>query len=310
MSLPAAPSHDDEFAHEKRITGASVAPDIAAFFDEPTFTVSYVVSDPTTGDAVIIDPVLDFDPASGRTAHASANKLLEFVANKGLTVRFILETHVHADHLTAAQYLREKTGASIGIGSNITLIQETFAEVFNIETGFSRDGSQFDRLFADGDTFNLGNIAVDVIHTPGHTPNCSVYKIGDAVFVGDTLFMPDFGTARCDFPGGDARTLYQSIHRILALPGDTRLFMCHDYQAPGRPRYAWETTVAEERADNIHVHDGISEADFVAMREQRDATLSMPKLILPAVQVNIRAGEPPPAESNGISYLKLPLDAL
>jgi len=285
-------------------------PRVSAFFDEDTFTVSYVVSDPTTGSAAIIDSVLDFDPASGRTSTASADRILEHVKADGLKVELILETHVHADHLTAAPYLRDHTGAKVAIGANITTIQDTFAGVFNAEHDFPRDGSQFDVLFADGDDFRLGNLQGRVMYTPGHTPNCMVYLIGDAAFVGDTLFMPDFGTARCDFPGGDARTLYRSIQKIFSLPGETRLFMCHDYKAPGRDEYAWETTVAEQRAKNIHVHDGVTEDEFVAMREARDATLSMPRLILPSVQVNMRGGAMPPPDDNGVSYLKLPMNAL
>jgi glyoxylase-like metal-dependent hydrolase (beta-lactamase superfamily II) len=287
-----------------------VRPEVTAFFDEATCTVSYLVRDPTSSSAAVVDPVLDFDPASGRTATASADRILERVRERGLNVGLILETHVHADHLTAAPYLRRHTGAPVAIGANITTVQETFAGVFNAEPGFRRDGSQFDRLLEDGERFAIGGLEGVAMHTPGHTPNCMAYLIGDAAFVGDTLFMPDFGTARCDFPGGDARTLYRSIQRILALPGETRLFMCHDYKAPGRDVYAWETTVAEERKNNIHVHEGIGEDAFVAMRESRDATLDMPRLILPSVQVNMRAGEMPPEEDNGVSYLKLPVNAL
>lgn len=285
-------------------------PQVSAFFDEDTFTVSYVVSDPETSSAAIIDSVLDFDPASGRTSTSSADRLLEHVKAGGLKVELILETHVHADHLTAAPYLREHTGARVAIGANITTIQDTFAGVFNAERDFRRDGSQFDVLLADGDEFQLGNLEGRAMYTPGHTPNCMVYVVGDAAFVGDTLFMPDYGTARCDFPGGNARTLYRSIRKIFSLPGETRLFMCHDYKAPGRDEYAWETTVAEERAKNIHVHDGIAEDEFVAMREARDATLSMPRLILPSVQVNMRGGAMPPPDDNGVSYLKLPMNAI
>jgi len=285
-------------------------PDVKAFFDEPTFTVTYVVSDPETKKAAIVDSVLDYDPASGRTATGAADTVLQYVEEQGLTVELILETHVHADHLTAAPYLREKTGAKVAIGSNITTIQNTFGDIFNAEPSFKRDGSQFDILLNDGDTFRIGGIEGKALYTPGHTPNCMTYVIGDAGFVGDTLFMPDFGTARCDFPGGDAQTLFQSIQKIFTLPPETRLFMCHDYKAPGRDEYAWETTVGEEKAKNIHVHDGISEAEFVEMRSTRDATLDMPRLILPSVQINMRAGEKPEAEANGLSYLKIPLDAL
>jgi len=284
--------------------------DVTAFFDEPTFTVSYVVADPDTQRCAIIDSVLDYDPSSGRTDTRSADAVIAFVNDNGLTVDWILETHVHADHLSAAPYLKERVGGKLAIGAQITDVQQIFGKVFNAGTEFERDGSQFDHLFRDGDVFQIGAIEATAMHTPGHTPACMTYVIGDAAFVGDTLFMPDFGTARTDFPGGDARTLYRSIQRVLSLPPETRLFMCHDYKAPGRDAYAWETTVAEERANNIHVRDGISEDDFVEMRETRDATLSMPKLILPSVQVNMRAGELPPAEDNGQRYLKIPLNAL
>lgn len=285
-------------------------PLVHAFFDEPTFTVSYVVEDPATKIAAIVDSVLDYDPASGRTSHDSADKIVAFVKEHGLTVEWLLETHVHADHLSAAPYLKAALGGKIAIGANIKTVQGIFSKVFNAEPGFATDGRQFDHLFSDGDTFAVGTIEGRVMHTPGHTPACLTYLIGDAGFVGDTLFMPDYGTARCDFPGGDAATLFRSIKKIFALPPETRLFMCHDYKAPGRDSYAWETTVGEEKAKNIHVHDGIAEADFVAMREKRDATLSMPRLILPSVQVNMRGGELPPPEDNGTRYLKIPLNAL
>ena len=285
-------------------------PDVRSFFDEDTFTVSYVVSDPATKTCAIVDSVLDFDPASGRTSKRSADAIIAFVRQQGFTVEWILETHVHADHLSAAPYLKQQLGGKLGIGFNITVVQDTFGKVFNAGTEFARDGSQFDHLFRDGETFAVGGIAAKAMHTPGHTPACMTYVIGDAAFVGDTLFMPDYGTARCDFPGGDARILYRSIRKIFALPPATRLFLCHDYKAPGRDDYRWETTVAEERAHNIHVHDGIGEDDFVAMRQTRDATLAMPRLILPSVQVNMRAGRLPPAEENGMRYLKLPVDAL
>lgn len=285
-------------------------PLVHAFFDEPTFTVSYVVEDPATKIAAIVDSVLDYDPASGRTSHDSADKIVAFVKEHGLTVEWLLETHVHADHLSAAPYLKAALGGKIAIGANIKTVQGIFSKVFNAEPGFATDGRQFDHLFSDGDTFAVGTIEGRVMHTPGHTPACLTYLIGDVGFVGDTLFMPDYGTARCDFPGGDAATLFRSIKKIFALPPETRLFMCHDYKAPGRDSYAWETTVGEEKARNIHVHDGIAEADFVAMREKRDATLSMPRLILPSVQVNMRAGELPPPEDNGTRYLKIPLNAL
>ena len=283
-------------------------PDIQAFFDEATNTVSYVVSDPETRTAAIIDPVLDYDAASGRTGTSSADAIIAHVRDNALEIEWIIETHVHADHLSGAPYLREKLGGKIAIGERVRDVQTVFGDIFNVEPSFQRDGSQFDHLFKDGETFQLGQIKGQVIHTPGHTPACMTYIIGDAGFVGDTLFMPDFGTARCDFPGGDARQLYHSIQKIFALPSETRLFMCHDYKAPGRDQYAWETTVAEQKARNKHVHDGISEDEFVKMRIERDATLSMPKLILPSVQVNMRAGEKPPAEDNGTHYLKIPLD--
>ncbi|MGF1607248.1 MAG: MBL fold metallo-hydrolase [Rhodothalassiaceae bacterium] len=284
-------------------------PDIAAFFDEATFTVSYLVADPATSRAAVIDPVLDYDPAAGRTSTESAHRLLAAASERELAIDWILETHVHADHLSAARYLANETGAKTGIGRHVIDVQRTFIPLFAIDD-VEADGSRFDVLFDDGDTFEIGDLEGRVIATPGHTPACMTYVIGDAAFVGDTLFMPDFGTARTDFPGGDAATLYDSIQRILALPDQTRLFMCHDYKAPGRDHYAWETTVAEEKARNIHVHDGASEEDFVTMRTQRDATLSMPRLILPSVQINMRAGQKPPAEDNGVSYLKIPLDAI
>jgi glyoxylase-like metal-dependent hydrolase (beta-lactamase superfamily II) len=283
-------------------------PNVKAFFDEATFTTSYVVSDPATSRAAIIDPVLDFDAASGRTSTRSADQLLDHVASQSLSVALILDTHVHADHLTAAHYLREKTGAKMAIGSHILTVQKTFAKIYNAESGFKADGSQFDVLLDDDEQFAVGELQSHAIHAPGHTPICMVYVIGDAAFVGDTLFMPDSGTARCDFPGGDARTLYRSIQKIFALPDATRLFICHDYKAPGRDQFAWQTTVAEQRSSNIQVRDDISEDEFVVMRETRDASLSMPRLILPSVQVNIRAGAMPPAEGDGVSYLKLPLN--
>ena len=279
---------------------------IDAFFDEPTFTVTYIVSDPDTGRAAVIDPVRDYDPKSGRLATASADRLLARLAERGLALDWILETHAHADHLTAAPYLREKTGARVAIGEHIRDVQKIFRTVFNAPD-VSEDGREFDRLVRDGDRLPLGGLAVEVMHLPGHTPADVAYRIDDAVFVGDTIFMPDYGTARTDFPGGDAATLYRSIRRLLSLPGETRLFMCHDYKAPGRDRYAWETTVAEQRKSNIHVHDGVDEAAFVALRRKRDATLAAPVLLLPSVQVNIRAGRLPPAEANGMHYLKIPL---
>jgi glyoxylase-like metal-dependent hydrolase (beta-lactamase superfamily II) len=284
-------------------------PTVQAFFHEPTFTASYLVSDPATGTAAIIDPVLDFDPKSGRSSRQFADSILAAAAGRGLRIAWILETHVHADHLSAAAYLKAKTGAKVGIGSAVDKVQRFFKPVFNA-TDLAPDGSQFDRLFADGERFHIGDLEVEVMHTPGHTPACITYRIGDAVFVGDTLFMPDYGTARTDFPGGSARELYRSIRRILSLPPETRMFLCHDYKAPGRDHFAWETTVGEQRAKNIHAHDGIGEEEFVQMREARDRTLDMPALILPSIQVNMRAGQFPPPDSNGTIYLKLPLDRL
>ena len=289
---------------------SSQNPVVKAFFDRDTFTVSYVVSDPATSKAAIIDSVLDYDPKSGRTAHKSADALIAYVREQGLDVDWVLETHVHADHLSAAPYLKAQLGGQLAIGAHIRAVQSVFGDVFNAEDAFRRDGSQFDHLFADDERFYIGELEARAMHTPGHTPACMTYVIGDAAFVGDTLFMPDFGTARCDFPGGDARTLYRSIQKIFALPDETRLFMCHDYKAPGRDDFAWESTVAEERASNIHVGGGVDEDSFVAMRERRDATLDMPNLILPSVQVNMRAGELPPAEDNGVHYLKIPFDVL
>ena len=285
------------------------APSVTAFFDEATFTVTYVVADPDSAHAAIVDPVLDYDPASGRTSTASADKVAAFVRDNDLSIDWVLETHVHADHLSAAPYLREKLGGKVAIGKNVAAVQETFQGVFNIED-LATDGSQFDHLFEDGDEFSIGDMAGSIIGTPGHTPACITYVIGDAAFVGDTLFMPDFGTARTDFPGGDAGMLYDSIQGILALPGDTRLFMCHDYKAPGRDEFAWETSVAEQREVNVHINRNVSRDEFVAMREGRDAELGMPKLILPSIQVNVRAGQLPEAEANGVRYLKIPLDTV
>lgn len=285
-------------------------PAVTAFFDPATYTYSYVVRDPASQACVIIDSVLDYDPASGRTNTENAEKIVAFVREQQLTVEWLLETHVHADHLSAAPYLKQQLGGKLAIGAKITTVQKVFGEIFNTEAQFATDGSQFDRLLNEGDTLVFGDMTVQVMHTPGHTPACLSYVIGDAVFVGDTLFMPDYGTARCDFPGGDARTLYASIQRLFALPDSTRMFMCHDYKAPDREEYLNETTVAAERQHNIHVREGISADEFVAMRTARDATLSMPTLILPSVQVNMRAGELPPAEDNGVRYLKIPLNAL
>jgi glyoxylase-like metal-dependent hydrolase (beta-lactamase superfamily II) len=282
---------------------------IQAFFDEATSTVTYLVSDPATRSAAIIDPVLDYDPKSGRTSTRSAEAVLAAAQKDGLSILWILETHAHADHLSAAAWLRTVTGARIAIGQHITTVQATFRPIFN-QADQSTDGRDFDLLVADGEILPLGSLAIEVLFTPGHTPACVSYRIGDAVFVGDTLFMPDYGTARADFPGGDARALYRSIQRILALPAGTRLFLCHDYLPPGRNAHSWETTVGEQRAKNVHVRDGISEDEFVAMRSSRDRTLAMPVLILPSIQVNIRAGSLPPPEANGTRYLKIPLDRL
>jgi len=287
-----------------------MSPKVEAFFDEATFTITYVVSDPDERNCAIIDSVLDYDPKSGRTGTGSADRVIEFVHGQRLTVDWILETHAHADHLTAAPYLKDRLGGSIAIGAQIVDVQSIFKKIFNAEPEFATDGSQFDRLFDDGDTFRIGTLVVQVMHTPGHTPACLSYVIGDAAFVGDTLFMPDYGTARADFPGGDAGNLYRSVQKILSLPDATRLFMCHDYLAPGRDEYAWETTVREERNHNIHIRSGTTEADFVSMRNARDKTLDMPTLLLPSVQINMRAGHLPPPEPNGVSYLKLPINAL
>mgnify|MGYP001822459179 FL=1 len=284
-------------------------PDISGFHDPATFTITYVVSDPATRRAAIIDSVLDFDPASGRTSTASADAVIAFVRQEGLEVDWILETHVHADHLTGAPYLRDEFGGKTGIGADVATVQETFKGVFNLKD-LATDGSQFDHLFEDGETFSVGELEGRVIATPGHTPACVTYVIGDAGFVGDTLFMPDFGSARTDFPGGSAPDLYDSIQKILALPDETRLFMCHDYKAPGRDEFAWVTSVAEQRAANIHINDKVTRDEFVHMREERDAQLGMPKLILPSLQVNLRAGLLPEPEDNEVRYLKIPLDAV
>lgn len=284
-------------------------PDVRAFFDPATWTLTYIVKDPSSSSCAIVDSVLDYEAASGRTKTKSADQVIAMVESENLTVEWILETHVHADHLSAAPYLHNKLGGKIGIGAHITDVQNIFGNLFNAEPEFRRDGSQFDHLFTDGDTFAIGGLTATAMHTPGHTPACMTYHIGDALFVGDTMFMPDFGTARCDFPGGDARVLYQSIQRLLALPPETRMFMCHDYMPNGR-EMQYETTVGEQKASNLHAHDGVSEDEFVAMRSAKDKTLSMPTLILPSVQVNMRAGELPPAEDNGVRYLKIPLDAV
>jgi len=285
-------------------------PQVEAFFDPATFTWSYVVSDPATKRCAIIDSVLDYDAAAGRTSTTSADRLIVHVREQGLVVDWLLETHVHADHLSAAPYLRQALGGQLGIGAQITRVQDTFGKLFNAGGEFATDGRQFDRLFADGDRFAIGSLEARVLHTPGHTPACVTYVIGDAAFIGDTLFMPDYGTARCDFPGGDARVLYRSIQQLFALPDETRLYLCHDYLPAGRSDYACMTTVAEQKAHNLHIHAGVGEDAFVAMRSARDATLKMPALILPSVQVNMRGGELPPAEDNGVRYLKIPLDVL
>ena len=285
-------------------------PEIDACFDPVTHTVSYLVSDPESRRCAIIDPVLDFEPKSGRTATRSAEALIARVRERGVQVEWLLETHVHADHLSAAQYLRERLGGRVAIGEQVREVQRLFAPIFNLEADVPCDGSAFDHLFQDGEHFTVGSIPARVIHTPGHTPACVSYLIGDAVFVGDTLFMPDYGTARTDFPGGDARTLYRSIQRLLALPAATRLFTCHDYAAPGRKHFAWESSIAEQARANVHLPPGGSEEDFVRLRTQRDDGLEVPALLLPAVQVNIRAGRLPTPESNGVSYLKIPLNRL
>jgi len=281
-------------------------PGIQAFFDEQTNTVSYLVWDPDGKQAAVIDPVLDFDHRNGQASVQSADAVLAAAEKMGVKITRVLETHAHADHLSAAPYIKQKTGATVGIGEHIRDVQRIFRPIFNA-TDISGDGSEFDHLFKDGERFDIGALQVEVIYTPGHTPACVSYRIGDSVFVGDTMFMPDYGTARADFPGGDARTLYRSIRRLLDLPPETRLFLCHDYKTPGRDHYVWESTVGEQRARNVQVHDGISEDEFVAMRQARDAKLGTPELLLPSIQVNIRAGQFPPADANGVRYLKLPL---
>lgn len=285
-------------------------PLVTSFFDTATSTVTYVVADTTAKICAVIDPVLDFDAASGRTSHTAADRVIAHVRAQGFQVQWILETHAHADHLSSGAYIKSVLGGKIAIGARIVDVQKIFAKVFNLKDSVATDGRQFDRLFNDGDTFPIGGLTARVMHTPGHTPACLTYLIGDAAFVGDTLFMPDYGSARADFPGGDARTLYRSMRRILSLPEETRIFTCHDYKAPGRNEFAWESTVRDQKRANVHVHDGISEEAFVAMRTARDKTLGMPQLILPSIQVNIRAGALPPAEDNGVSYLKLPINAL
>jgi len=284
-------------------------PDVKAFFDEPTNTFSYVVWDPSTRKAAVIDSALDYDAASGRIRHDSADAMIGFIESNGLTLEWVIDTHVHADHLSAAPYVKSRLGGRLAIGEHIREVQRVFGDLFNAGPAFLRDGSQFDHLFKDGEHYTLGSIEAVALHTPGHTPACMTHVIGDAAFVGDTLFMPDYGTARCDFPGGDARTLYRSIQRIFALPASTRVFLCHDYKAPGRDVFSYETTVGQESSGNVHVREGVDEQAFVQLRESRDATLPVPRLLLPSVQVNMRAGQLPPAEDNGISYLKIPLNA-
>ncbi|RIV85091.1 MBL fold metallo-hydrolase [Aurantiacibacter zhengii] len=285
-------------------------PTIAGFFDEATNTISYVVHDPATSEAAIIDSVLDYAPNSGRTSFGSADLIIEYVETNDLKVTWLIETHAHADHISAAPYLQEKLGGKLSIGRDIIRVQEVFGKLFNAGTDFERDGSQFDHLFTDGEEFALGELKGIALHVPGHTPADMAFIIGDAAFVGDTIFMPDFGTARADFPGGDARQLFQSIRRLLSLPGETRLFLCHDYKAPGRDEYAWETTVKRQREENVHVKDGVTEEEFVEMRTSRDRTLDMPTLIMPSVQVNIRGGRLPEPEDNGVSYIKIPVNAV
>ena len=285
-------------------------PEVTAFFDDATNTISYVIRDPDGHAAAIVDSVLDFDYASGRTDTASADKIIDFVEANDLRIEWILETHVHADHLSAAPYLQERLGGKIGIGKNITMVQDTFGKVFNEGTAFQRDGSQFDALWDEGDSFHIGQMRADVLFTPGHTPACMTYVVADAAFVGDTLFMPDFGTARCDFPGGSAETLFNSVQTILSLPDETRIFVGHDYKAPGRDEYAWESTVGEQKAKNVHVGGGTTQKDFVEMRETRDATLAMPKLIVPSLQVNMRAGNMPEPDEEGDVFLKVPVNKL
>ena len=284
----------------------STHPVIEPFFDEPTNTISYLVADPSSGEAAVIDPVLDFDLASGEADTRSAERIVAAAQSHGWRIAMVLETHAHADHLSAAPFIKAKTGALIGIGEHIRDVQKIFRPVFALDD-LKTDGSDFDRLFTDGEHFKIGALDVRVMHVPGHTPADVAYLIGDAAFVGDTLFMPDYGTARADFPGGDARTLYRSIHRVLALPDATRLFLCHDYKAPGRDDFRWETTVGEQRHSSVHIHDGVSENEFVRMREARDATLTVPRLLLPSIQVNVRAGNFPEAEENGVRYLKIPV---
>ena len=287
-----------------------MGPKVKAFFDPQTNTISYVVRDPNGHAAAVIDSVLDFDHAAGTTQTSSADKIIAYAKEEALDIQWLLESHVHADHLSAAPYIQEKLGGKIGIGNNITLVQDTFGKVFNEGTEFQRDGSQFDQLFDHGDVFHIGQMRVDVLHTPGHTPACLTYVIEDAAFVGDTLFMPDFGTARCDFPGGSSQTLYESIQKILALPDETKIFVGHDYKAPGRDEYSWETTVGEQRRKNVHIGGDVKAEAFVKLRDERDAKLAMPKLIVPSLQINMRAGNMPPPDEHGDVFLKLPINKL
>jgi len=295
---------------EDALATAALRPAVQAFFDELTCTVSYVVRDPGSNTCAVIDSVLDFDAPSGRTATRSVDALINYIKSESLSVRWLLETHAHADHLSAAPYLHARLGGQMAIGREILRVQQVFGKIFNAGSDFATDGSQFDHLFGDGERFQIGALQATALHVPGHTPACLAYVIGDAVFPGDTLFMPDYGTARCDFPGGDARQLYRSIRRLTTLPEKARVFLCHDYKAPGRDRYEWETTIGAERSGNVHVRDGIGEDEFVAMRNHRDASLPVPKLLLPSVQVNMRAGQLPPPEDDGVSYLKLPVNVL
>jgi glyoxylase-like metal-dependent hydrolase (beta-lactamase superfamily II) len=295
----------------RALDGHAPKPLVTSFFHEPTFTATHVVADPRSRRVAVVDSVLDFDEKAGRTSTKAADEIVAFVEREGLTVDWLLETHAHADHLSAAPHLQEELGGKLAIGAGITVIQDVFGKVFNEGTQFRRDGSQFDRLFADGDSFSVGGIAAVALHVPGHTPADMAFVIGDCAFVGDTMFMPDYGSARADFPGGDASQLYRSIRRLMHLPDETRVFLCHDYKAlPNRTHFAWETTIGAERTGNVHVHEGVTEEAFVAMRTARDATLDMPNLLLPSVQVNMRAGHLPEAEENGVRYLKLPLNAL
>lgn len=286
-----------------------LSPQVVAFFDAATNTISYIVRDPNSTACAVIDSVMDFDYAAGRITYQSADRIIAHIREQGWTLEWLIETHVHADHLSAAPYIQQQLGGKLGIGENIVVVQDTFGKVFNEGTEFQRDGSQFDRLFADGDSYTIGTMTAHVLHTPGHTPACTTHVIGDAAFVGDTLFMPDGGSARADFPGGDAAILYRSIRRLLTLPGEMRLFMCHDYGPNGRD-IRWETSVGEERAHNVHAHDGVTEAEFVALRQARDATLRMPQLIIPSLQVNMRAGKLPPKDEDGRSFLKVPVNGL